>query len=253
MIMRLLFVLYAMAAVAAEDVTLPTSPEDIARGKKLYMGGCTYCHGPTGDGGKGADLSRREFTLAKTDADLVRIIDTGISGTEMPGAWHMTRREMMQTAAFVRTLSKVDSRPPLAGDAARGKALYAKQGCAFCHTTADGGGFMGPDLTSIGSRRSAVHLRESMVAPEATMAGSYVFASVTMADGRKFAGQKLFEDTFTILVRDLEGNNHAVDKAQAREIVKNPKRSPMPSYKDKLSSTELDDLVAYLASLKESK
>ena len=184
MIMRLLFVLYAMAALAADDVTLPNSAEDLARGKRLYLGGCIYCHGPTGDGGKGADLSRREFTLAKTDADLVRIIDNGIPGTEMPGAWHMTRREMMQTAAFVRTLSKVDSRAPLAGDAARGRALYAKQGCGGCHTTPQGGGFLGPDLTTIGSRRNAAYLRESIVAPEATLAGSYVFIAVTMQDGR---------------------------------------------------------------------
>ncbi len=253
MIMRLLFVLYAMAALAADDVTLPNSAEDLARGKRLYLGGCIYCHGPTGDGGKGADLSRREFTLAKTDADLVRIIDNGIPGTEMPGAWHMTRREMMQTAAFVRTLSKVDSRAPLAGDAARGRALYAKQGCGGCHTTPQGGGFLGPDLTTIGSRRNAAYLRESIVAPEATLAGSYVFIAVTMQDGRKIAGEKLFEDTFTINVRDLSGNNHAIDKAAAREIAKDPRKSPMPGYKDKLSSAEMDDLVAYLASLKESK
>ena len=81
MIMRPLFLLYALAALAADDVTLPTTAEDIARGKKLYMGGCTYCHGPTGDGGKGADLSRREFHLAKSDGDLARIIE-GHPGTE---------------------------------------------------------------------------------------------------------------------------------------------------------------------------
>ena len=250
MIMRYLYVLYAMAAMA-EDVTLPTSAEDIARGKKLYMGNCTYCHGPTGDGGKGADLSRRNLSKAKSDTDLVNIIDTGIPGTEMPGAWHMTRREMTQTAAFVRTLSQVDSRAPLVGDAGRGHAVYAKQGCAGCHTTVDGGGYMGPDLAAIGSRRSAGYLRESIVSPEASLANAYVFVTVTTSDGRKIAGERLFEDTFTLLVRDLAGNNHAIDKGKAREIVTDPKKSPMPSYKDKASTAELDDLVAYLASLKE--
>ena len=254
MIMRLLFVLCALAAAASaanDDVTLPTSPEDLARGKKLFLGSCTYCHGPTGDGGKGADLSRRELTKAKSDGDLARIIEVGIPGTEMPGAWHMTRREVTQTAAFVRTLSKVDSKPPLAGDAARGKALYARQGCAGCHTTSEGGGYRGPDLSSIGSRRSAAHLRESLVSPGASLSGNYVFANVTLADGRKLQGEKLFEDTFTFNLRDLAGNNHSIDKSQAREIVKDQKKSPMPSYEGKLSAAELDDLVAYLASLKE--
>jgi putative heme-binding domain-containing protein len=251
MIMRPLFLLYALAALAADEVTLPTSAEDIARGKKLFMGGCTYCHGPTGDGGKGADLSQRELPRAKSDGDLARIIEEGIPGTEMPGAWHMTRREVTQTAAFVRTLSKVDSRAPLAGDATRGKAVLAKQRCVTCHTTAEGGGYMGPDLAIIGSRRSASHIRESIVSPEASLAGSFVYTTITLPDGRKIVGELLSEDTFTVLVRDLAGNNHAISKDKAKEIVKDPKKSPMPSYKDKLSPGELDDLVAYLASLKE--
>jgi putative heme-binding domain-containing protein len=253
MIMRYLCILYVTVALAADDVTLPTSAEDIARGKKLYLGGCTYCHGPTGDGGKGADLSRRDLTRAKTDGDLVRIIEDGIPGTEMPGAWHMTRREITQTAAFVRTLSKVETRQPLAGDPARGKLVYAKQGCGGCHTTPEGGGYLGPDLSIIGSRRAAAYLRESVVAPEANLAGGYVFATVTTADGRKVAGELLFEDTFTALVRDLRGNNHAFDKAKIKDYVKDSKKSPMPGYEGKLSPAELDDLVAYLASLKELK
>lgn len=253
MIMRYLSVVLAMAALAADDVTLPTSADDIARGKKLYLGGCTYCHGPTGDGGKGADLSRRELTRAKTDTDLVLIIEEGIPGTEMPGAWHMTRREITQTAAFVRTLGRVETRAPLSGDAVRGKAVYARQGCGGCHTTPEGGGYMGPDLSIIGSRRAAAYLRESIVAPEASLAGGYVFATVTTAQGRKVAGEMLFEDTFTVLVRDLAGNNHSFEKTKLKDFVKDPKKSPMPGYQTKLSGGELDDLVAYLASLKELK
>src|SRR5262245_47745194 len=94
-----------------EKVVLPTSQDDLLRGKALYLGSCTYCHGPTGDGGKGADLARAELSRAKTDGDLVRIIENGIPGTEMQGAWHMTKREMMQTAAFVRTLGRVELKP----------------------------------------------------------------------------------------------------------------------------------------------
>jgi mono/diheme cytochrome c family protein len=202
MIMGFLFVFFAVFAMAEDEVKLPASAEDIARGKKLYLGGCTYCHGPTGDGGKGADLAQRDLIRAKTDRDLLRIIENGIPGTEMPGAWHMTTREIAQTAAFVRTLGKVETRAAVKGDAGRGKAIYAKQGCGGCHTTKEGGGFMGPDLSSIGSRRSLAHLRESVLTPEASLSGSFVYTTVTMPDGRKIAGQRLFEDTFTLLVRD---------------------------------------------------
>jgi hypothetical protein len=36
-------------------------------------------------------------------------------------------------------------------------------------------------------------------------------------------------------------------------LKRTPKESPMPSYQAKLSASELDDLIAFLASLKEGK
>ena len=251
MIMRSLFVLCAMTALAAEDVTLPNSAEDLARGKKLYMGACTYCHGPAGDGGKGADLSRRDLRYAKKDQELVNIIEVGLPGTDMPGMMHMTRREVTQTAAFVRTLSRVETSAAVPGDPRRGQDIYAKQGCANCHTVAGVGGYMGPDLSIIGSRRTAVHLRESLLDPAASVPGSFLHTTVTMAGGRKIVGERLFEDTFTILVRDFGGNNHAILKDGNTRIVKDPKKSPMPSFRDKLPPAALDDLISYLVSLKE--
>ena len=106
-----------------------------------------------------ADLSRRELVRAKTDGDLARIIEVGIPGTEMPAAWHMSRREVTQVAAFVRSLAKVDT-GVVTGDSARGNAVYDKSGCAACHTVKSNGiytgGLMGPDLSSIG-RSGARH------------------------------------------------------------------------------------------------
>lgn len=249
--------LAAMSSAADPDsVTLPTAAEDIARGKKLFMGACTYCHGPTGDGGKGADLSRRDLNTARTDADLVRVIENGIPGTEMPGVMHMTPREVMQTAAFVRSLSQVSTKP-VPGNPAQGKALYAKHGCAGCHTIAEGGayqgGLMGPDLSIIGSRRNPAHLRESLVTPEASMPNSFLHTTVTLADGRQLTGQRATEDTFTLVLRDFTGSNHVIAKDSVKSIVKDRKRSPMPSYRGKLTATELDDLVAYLVTLKEPR
>lgn len=248
------------AAVFAQDnqdnqkVTLPNSPEDLARGKKLFLGSCTYCHGPTGDGGKGADLSRQELVRAKTDGDLARIIEVGIPGTEMPSAWHMTRREVTQVAAYVRTLAKVDIQA-VAGDVNKGRSLYARHGCANCHTLKlDGvftGGLMGPDLSSIGLKRNGGYLRESLTDPAASLPEGFVPVKVVTQAGRTINGRITQDDTFAIVVRDLVGNNHAMLKKDVKSITRDPKSSPMPSFKDKLSSTELDDLVAYLASLKE--
>lgn len=250
----LLWVSLGAFAQDNEKVTLPNSPEDLARGKKLYLGSCTYCHGPTGDGGKGADLSRRELVRAKTDGDLARIIENGVPGTEMPAAWHMTRREVTQTAAFVRSLARVDVRA-VPGNAAQGKALYQKNGCAGCHTLKAGntyeGGHMGPDLSSIGLKRSAAHLREAIVEPAATLPEDFVPTRIVTKSGRTIQGFRVYEDTFSVAVRDAAGNNHSLSKAELQSVSRELKSSPMPSYKDKLSAVELDDLIAYLVSLKE--
>jgi len=237
-----------------ENVILPTAPEDLTRGKALYMGSCTYCHGPTGDGGKGADLARSELSRAKSDGDLARIIEVGVPGTEMPGAWHMVRREVLQVAAFVRTLGKVDTKP-VPGNAANGKALFGKHGCANCHTVKEGnrfvGGLMGPDLAVIGTRRSAAHLRESLINPGGVLPEGFVNTAVTLKSGKTMKGRLLGEDAFRIVFRDFAGANQTVARDEIKEIKRLQKESPMPSYQGKLSSSELDDLVAYMASLKE--
>ncbi|MEZ5402345.1 MAG: c-type cytochrome [Bryobacteraceae bacterium] len=253
--MRVLLALIAaaLACPAADTVVLPTSPDAIAQGKSLYLGGCTYCHGPTGDGGKGANLALPELSRARTDEDLVAIITTGVPGSEMPGASHMTPNEVLMTAAFVRTLGKVAG-GPVPGDAGAGKAIYAKQGCANCHTTLEGGvyrgGLAGPDLSAIGIKRSPAHLRESVTDPAAVVDRGYIPTEVALKNGKRVAGRTLSEDTFTIQIRDAAGRNHTLVKSATDGIRRDEKKSPMPAY-SKLSATELDDLVAYLASLKE--
>ncbi|MFN7919377.1 MAG: c-type cytochrome [Bryobacteraceae bacterium] len=244
----------AICAAADEKIQLPSTPEDIATGKKLFLGGCTYCHGPTGDGGKGADLSRPVLVRAKSDDDLVRIIEVGIPGTEMPGAWHMTRREITQTAAFVKTLSKVEVKA-VPGDPAKGKAQYAKLGCSGCHTVKNGvryeGGFTGPDLSSIGARRSAKHLMEALTAPGESVAENYQMVRVVTRDGQSIFGRRLNEDTFSLVVRDSQGSNHIIPKSGLRDVVTEPKKSLMPAYR--LQQSELEDLVAYMVTLKEAE
>lgn len=245
--------LVVMGMLAAQP-PLPTAPDDLARGEKLYRGSCQYCHGPQGDGGKGANLARATLDRATTDEKLVNIIQNGIPGTEMPGAWHMITREVMQTAAFVRTLGKVDT-APVPGDPAAGKALYTRNGCASCHAIREGGRLSGaltaPELSTIGKRRSVQHLREALLDPAASVPDNYLYVTVITKAGRTITGTRLHEDTFTLVLRDTSGNNHTLSKSTLRDIHKDLKKSAMPSYKGKLSTAELQDLLAYLVSLKE--
>ena len=44
-----------------------TSSADLEQGKKLYGGRCAGCHGPAGDGGKGANLGVPVLPRASDD------------------------------------------------------------------------------------------------------------------------------------------------------------------------------------------
>ena len=68
-------------------------------------------------------------------------------------------------------------------------------------------------------------------------------------DGTIVNGRRLNEDTYSIQVMDDKERLHSMLKADLREFTIS-KTSPMPSYKDKLSSDELADLIGYLLSLK---
>src|SRR5437660_10474955 len=96
----------AMAAGTETRVKLPGSRADLLRGEKLFQVHCARCHGAKGEGSRGPSLARRKLSLAPDDATLVKIIEDGIRGTEMPGAGAMSDHEKLQTAAYVRSLGK---------------------------------------------------------------------------------------------------------------------------------------------------
>ncbi len=226
------------------------SPADLARGKQLYENQCSVCHGMTGTGGKGARLAQPTLRHASDDGALAAVIANGIPGTEMPAAWQMTEREIWQVAGYVRSLGRIPV-VVLPGNAERGRALYeSKGGCVSCHIAKGSGNALGPELTEIGAKRSAEYLREALVKPGATVPEQFLVVSATSRDGKTIRGERITEDIFTIQIRDAAGRMQSLRKADLTNFKKLPHDSLMPSYESKFSAGELDDLVAYLATLR---
>src|ERR1700719_4441617 len=61
-----------------------TSSADLKVGEQLFLGQCAGCHGPKGEGGRGALLAQPRLRHAADDESLFRLIRDGIKGTEMP-------------------------------------------------------------------------------------------------------------------------------------------------------------------------
>jgi cytochrome c oxidase cbb3-type subunit 3 len=220
-------------------------------GKRIFEGQCALCHGQTAQGGRGPNLAQPRLRRAPDDAAMFRLIQYGIQGTEMDGAWQMTDDEIRQVVAYVRSLGNTP-REELPGDATRGKSLYGKNGCASCHVVSGAGTGFGPELTEVGAKRSAANLREHLTDPGKSTPEGFMMVRAVARDGHKFSGARINEDSFTVQIRDASGALHSLRKRDLVEYKKLPGESPMPSFRT-LSSAELDDLVAYLASLRGSQ
>ena len=221
---------------------------DIVLGKKLFESQCALCHGQDGSGGRGPNLHRPKLSHAADENALRKVISEGIE-PEMPAFWQLSEHEVASVAAFVRTLGSVPSEP-VPGDVSRGERLYRAKGCSGCHMIAGDGSGYGPELTEIGVKRNAAFLRESVVAPEASVPDGFMLLELVTGKGETIRAIRLNEDTFSIQVKDSRDQFHSFRKADLSEVRKLRGKSPMPSYERSLTPEELTDLVAFLASLR---
>jgi len=249
-------VLVLAAGVAAQTPTrslTAATANDITAGQRIFDSQCAWCHGAGGTGGTGPDLHRTTLRHAATDRELTTIVRNGIPGTEMPGFTSaLTETMAWQTAAYVRSLGRARGRP-LPGNAQHGAALYDSNGCAGCHIVGGRGNALGPELTTIGALRGAPYLRDALVKPEAAHPPGYLVVKATTQTGTEIRGIRVNEDVFYVHVRDARGTLHTLQKSELSKLERELDATLMPSYASRITGADLDDLVAYLASLRGAK
>ena len=99
-------------------------------------------------------------------------------------------------------------------------------------------------------QRRAVEIHRSLLEPDAEIIPANRFFRIVTKDGATFTGRLLNQDTFTVQILDAKDEKlKSFSKSNLREYAF-ANNSSMPSYKDKLSTQELSDLISYLTSLK---
>ena len=239
-----------LAPVAFAQTRPAAGPTDLASGRRVFDAQCAWCHGNGGDGGTGPNLHGK-LRHATTLASIVDIITKGIPGTEMP-SFRLTERETKQAATYVLSLTR-SSLKAGPGNAERGAALYQSSGCGSCHVVEGNGGILGPELTDIGGRRGGVYLREAIVKPAASHPPGFLVVRAVPTSGAEVRGVRVNEDVFWITIRDASGTVHTLQKSDLSRVDRELEGTLMPSYESRLSAPQLDDLVAYLATLRGSK
>jgi cytochrome c oxidase cbb3-type subunit III len=241
-----------LTAFAQTRPAAPAAATDVATGHRIFDAQCAWCHGAGGEGGTGPNLHGR-LRHATTLNSIVDIVINGIPGTDMPSfRLGLTDRSARQASAYVQSLSRVAARPG-PGNAERGAAIYQSSGCGSCHVVDGRGGVLGPELTTIGARRGPPYLREAVVKPAASHPPGYLVVRAVPVTGADVRGIRVNEDVFWVQIRDAGGTVHTLQKSDLSRLDREIDASLMPSYEARLSTAQLDDLVAYLATLRGAK
>ena len=227
----------------------PAKP-DSAAGKPIFERYCSPCHGMSGDGGRGPRLNRSYLPHAPDDNELQSIIQNGIP-PGMPDAFYLSREEIANVAAHIRSLAKLPGEI-LVGDSAHGAEVYARSGCSACHIHNGKGIGFGPDLTGIGDRRSASFVKSVVSNPASELPDGFLLLTVVTASGKSVTGIRLNEDTFSVQIKDNKGRIYSFRKKRLKQLKRETGKTPMPSFRDILSPADLQDLAVYLVASRQT-
>ena len=238
----------------------------IREGARLFDQICAQCHGngAVGDA-RGPALNTGTFGHGGADADIFKTIRQGVPRTEMDAYRDYSDDQVWQLVAFIKSLAPAaparGNQPAggaaVAGNPAAGETLFfGKADCSTCHDINGRGGAVGPDLSGAAQLTPAAIRQKILnpnIAPPAGAGrgggrggGAPVTVVVTGRDGRVLRGVRRSEDTFSVQMVDATGVMHSIDKMKVASVRIEP-TSFMPAYADKLTTAEVDDLVAYLA------
>jgi cytochrome c oxidase cbb3-type subunit III len=217
-------------------------------GRKTFESVCATCHGLDGRGGeRGPDIATGAEVQQVSDEEILRVLETGKPAAGMPGFGALGAPKINAVMAYLRVLRGGGKAAPIPGNAQRGKLLFfGKARCANCHMIRGLGGFIGADLSSYGSNRSAKEIRTAITDPNKDLEPRERTVLVTTHEGWQLTGIARNEDNFSLQLQSLDGTFHLFAKRDLEHLEYLPK-SLMPSdYGSVLNATELDDLVSYL-------
>jgi len=218
----------SLQAQVAPQINLPAG--DAVRGKAIFegKGNCQNCHRVNGTGSLfGPDLS----TIGAPPG-------RGGGGAGRGGA-----APAPAPAAAVAGAPAANPVPAVPA---------APAGTAGADAPRGGGGGGGNRGAQAGQGAAAAaptpqQLAQSIIDPNAAMSVQNRYVALKMKDGKTITGKLLSIDTFNLQIFEPTEKLTNISRDNVREM---NMTSPMPSYREKLNSQELSDVVTYLTSLK---
>jgi putative heme-binding domain-containing protein len=158
-------------------------------------------------------------------------------------------------ASTGRALPPIRDLVRLGGDANQGRAVFARGGasgaCASCHRVQGQGQWVGPDLSTIGTKYGKEELLRSILYPSAAIGYNSKSNVLALADGRILTGLVVEEAPDRIVLKTADGKRQVIRPADVEDR-KVSEVSLMPEgLAGAMTDRELVDLLAFLSTLKE--
>lgn len=210
---------------------------------------CSSCHGLDGRGGEHApNISTNPALQRNSDLEIFRIIHDGISAKGMPAFDSLTGQQIKALVSYLRSMAGSSSWDSLSGSPFRGKELFfGKAECGQCHVMRGKGGFLGSDLTEYAASHAAGEAREAILNPGKLRVPHQQMVAIVMRGGERVSGVVRNEDNFSLQLLGEDGTLHMLLKSDIEQLDRNDNPIMPADYGTRLTRSELEDLVSYLA------
>ncbi len=169
----------------------------------------------------------------RNEADRFLPLPKSASGKPLPSLFELVRRE---------------------GDAGRGRAIFHRAGanaCAACHRVQGRGQWIGPDLSTIGTKYGKPELIQSILNPSAAIGYNFRSTVASLIDGRTVTGLVVEEAPDRLVLKTAEGQRVTIRPSDI-EARKQVEVSLMPEgLAQTMGEGDFVDLLAFLQTLKQ--
>lgn len=231
---------------APTGIPLGRDPQAIAAGDALFHERCAVCHGQRAQGGMAVNLTSSRSARRGDASRFFKVIRDGIPGTDMPPNGDFSNEQIWQVVSYLRALALPGQQAPLEGDPDAGREIFHQVGCIGCHVVEGAGGFLGPPLDSISTRKTSEQIQIDVLEPSSSLAEGFETVVAETLAGARIEGILKNESPFTVLVLTGTGAVRSLRRDQLRSVTK-PNRSRMPAdFGARLSPDSLKNLLVFL-------
>ncbi len=225
----------------------PPDPAAAARGQKLFLQTCAFCHGQNATGAEGPDLVRSSVVLHDEHGDLIgEVVSKGRPDRGMPAFSSFTPDQLRDIAAFLHARVEAAAnrwgyklQNIVTGNPQQGE-LFFRDHCAACHSASG-------DLAHIAKKFEAPDLQAQFLYPTNMNAPPAVI--VTTKDGSQLKGRIKYLDDFTVSIWDDSGAYHEWPCGAVKlQII-----DPLAGHRkllDIYTNSDMHNVLAYLETLK---